>query len=1108
MKNRRFKRTGARAFSVFAVSCILALVGLVSCDIGNWDITQSAASRGNINALEEIDFISGYNHTTGEQGRTAFPLIFGTSSHNRGSAILGSGQRSMRFQNEVFQGQRSRMAEIPFELPAASPHRMNPDFPTDGLIPDYVPPGFIEIAATRSGQGGGKIAGSEDGIAFLFREVPLDRNFRMEADFLIISYGLVNAGAPHTPGSNGQEGFGIMVRDFVPQIAGTPGDGVIPGRPGGGAFVPGTTMESWEENHGWRFQSAAGRSFAGGSYAPHSPDGRYLLRGMVHEGAFFAGNEIPEAQGLDNRDRGSDPRNTSFHYFVGAAGFGADSNIMMAGGTKRGMRIKWRAGIERSPALETMGGGNPTSTGTQLSTRFRFDYQPRGLGDYSFFTEMVDGVEMATMAARPDFPRWGSTVRVMLERTNDGFRYRIENLDDRFDLHDLETGRLIARDQPKPMVTSEQPGMGIIPDRDILGMVNSTHFYVGLFASRDAVVWAHNIRYWEADRARTAPATPIRPTPFEPEFEVVSPPYYGGVNYLFVRANTAGSISVTQNGRRIPPGLITNEWIVETQNGAAIPLSLFTVPIFEPTEGDNIFSVTFYPGNIPRELEAQGFIHSSSTPIRTNFNMMRRTFHEGTGNIYVGPDGRRDGAGTRGSPLDLQTAINHVMPGQHIVMLNGRYVMDAVVTIPRFNDGRETLDDGRSGRKVLRAENVNRVWLDWDKNEAIGPEGTGIIGGEAFMLSGSWWHLDGFHIRGAPNRTKGIVVSGHNNLITRLMTYNNGDTGFQISGRSAEPVRFWPSGNVVKWTESFHNFDIAQTNADGFGAKLTVGERNRFYSSIAHHNNDDGWDLFSKRDTGAIGVVLVDYSIAYRQGNMLNNFQTAAGHNGFKMGGEGIGIFHEIRQSLAFANGNTTNRGWQITSNSNPNQIVRDSTTANHIGRSAGNIEVRGGGGGVATGNTHTSVATVSSRQGGTAAPFATTGAARPGINDKEFSWTAEQTDWEGIMETRSAGFWGYGDTGITHPTFHANGPNGTGDTSQIVNGVAIQKMPGCYSDWTQFRLFIPRDELFAYPLLGDLYRPPAGFGAHGLYDRCPAASRAFVLSVIPWAADDTNPAR
>jgi len=1096
---------------------VAVMVALVSCDIGNLSITQSDASRRNIDAFEEIDFLSGKVLTgpraggfvegrvegTGASQRTvgvgAYPLAFGTSTNNRASAILGGGQRSMRFQNEVFQLGASTIAErghVEIRTPANPPpgglmHSLPPGQP----LPETVPPGFIEIAATRSGQGGGKVTGSEDGITFLFREVPLDRNFIMEADLLVVSFGNLSTGwanLPHNPGSNGQEAFGLMVRDFVPQFYST---AELDNRTGMANFVLGTTMHGWELNHRHRFESSGGN----------------LLAGMTHDGTLHQPGQSDAAFGQANSGNHHD--NASFHYWVGAAGAGADSNMVMAGAVSRGMRTRWRWGITRSE-VEADVRGNPTANGVQNSGNFAFRTAPGVLGDYSLFTEEV-WVEEAvpgqaepnrelrtvpTMGARPDFPRWGSTVRVRLERTNDGFLYTITNLDDRFDNWDTDTGQVIGGDAGRNIL--KPPVTGFIPARDILGMVGRESFYVGIFASRDAIVWAHNIRYWEADSDRTAPAGHPRLRPHEPRAWIASPQYYGGTNYLYVKANTVGNISVTQGGRLIPSRLIVNEWIVETQNGAADPVSLFTIPIFEPTEGDNIFDIVFQPGTTPDVLFSRGYIHSSSASVRLGFNMVRRTLQGGQpgSHIYVAPlpgfgftvsgdpMGSPEGDGSRGSPLDLQTAINHVMPGQHIVMLNGRYVMDSKLVIPMFNDGTQ------ANRKVLRAYEVNRVWLDWDKNESLTDDRPGVpgIGGEAFLHWGSFWHFDGFHVRGAPDRLKGMVVSGSNNILTRLMFYNNGDTGLQISSSASLPVVFWPRNNLVQWVESFHNMDVAQTNADGVAAKLTSGRGNVFHSVIAHHNNDDGWDFFAKRDTGPIGVVVTRYSIAYRHGNMLNGFETIAGHSGFKMGGEGIPVFHELRHSLAFANGYTSGRGWSVTSNSNPALMVHNVTTARSSGGAtrAGNIEVRGGG--PAVGNIISSVAEVANR--GTGAQLT-----RPPGN-LEYLPDGINTDWRSFMVSRPAEFWGSG-----YALGLANGLLGTGQVGGGPGGHATAPMPACYSGWTKFEAFFARDEWFAYPLIGDLFQMPAGTtqGASGLHDRC--AVESGILALIPWAVRNPN---
>jgi hypothetical protein len=665
----------------------------------------------------------------------------------------------------------------------------------------------------------------------------------------------------------------------------------------------------------------------------------------------------------------------------------------------------------------------------------------------------------------------------------------------------------------KPIISSDR--WGIVRDWDILGHVNDTYYYVGFFAARDATVWVHNVSYREVDASQIAPAKPVFPTPLTPTIEVISPPYYTGINTIFLQSNTTGRISVIQDGVRIPDGFITNEWLDGRENGTAVPMSFFTVPIYEPKAGGSVFDLIFQPGRLPREHEERNFIHSSNNAIRMTFSISRRDFDSGESElsagggqasiIFVAPVnipgstsasgvwGSQSGNGTRSRPLDLQTAIDHVKPGQHIVMLDGRYVMNRMINIPMFNNGTQ------DKMKVLRAENVNRVWLDWDKREDLGPmHGDGTLGGEAFLLRGSFWHLDGFHVRGTPDKTKGIVIGGSNNLLTRIMTYNIGDTGMQMSLSDSHPVRFWPRDNRVMWSESFNNLDQAQTDADGFAAKLTVGERNVFYANIAHHNNDDGWDLFTKRETGPIGITLIEYSIAYRQGFMLNNHRTAGGGIGFKMGGEGIGIFHLIRESLSF--GNPT----QIGSNSNPNLLVRNATVADLVGKAAGIINITSPSG-PAVGNAFNSVAVVTRTEGG--APHAS--------NTTSFHDNAAM-NWEDFLIKRPAEFWGTGNSfGLATIVVNTR----KGDASLIdgqgnptsYNGQlplayrTIIEMPSNYSDWIKFERFLPRDGWFAYPLVEDgdalLYRPPnVNVGAHGIYERDPGDVAKEVKKLIPWA--------
>lgn len=94
---------------------------------------------------------------------------------------------------------------------------------------------------------------------------------------------------------------------------------------------------------------------------------------------------------------------------------------------------------------------------------------------------------------------------------------------------------------------------------------------------------------------------------------------------------------------------------------------------------------------------------------------------------------------------------------------------------------------------------------------------------------------------------------------------------------------------------SYLNADAGYEDADGFAAKLTVADGNVFDGCIAAYNADDGWDLFAKVETGAIGQVVIQNCVAFKNGYVLdeNGQEVDAGNgNGFKMGGSSISGHH------------------------------------------------------------------------------------------------------------------------------------------------------------------------------------------------------------------------
>ena len=87
---------------------------------------------------------------------------------------------------------------------------------------------------------------------------------------------------------------------------------------------------------------------------------------------------------------------------------------------------------------------------------------------------------------------------------------------------------------------------------------------------------------------------------------------------------------------------------------------------------------------------------------------------------------------------------------------------------------------------------------------------------------------------------------------------------------------------------------------------------------MAHNNIDDGWDLYTKTDTGPIGPVTIEDSLAYDNGTLSNGGQAGNGdRNGYKLGGEDIAVNHIVRRSIAFDNGKHG-----FTYNSNPGTMT------------------------------------------------------------------------------------------------------------------------------------------------------------------------------------------
>ncbi len=304
----------------------------------------------------------------------------------------------------------------------------------------------------------------------------------------------------------------------------------------------------------------------------------------------------------------------------------------------------------------------------------------------------------------------------------------------------------------------------------------------------------------------------------------------------------------------------------------------------------------------------------------------------GGGIIYVSPAGTDSNPGTLASPTTLTMAIAEAQPGDTIFLRGGTYAYSATITIATGNNGTAT------ATKKIFAYNAEVPVLNWSA-QATADANRGL------QLFGNFWHLKGLTIEHAGDN--GLFIGGNNNTVELCLTQFNRDSGLQISRSSSSLTNIsqWPSNNLILNCTSHDNADATAENADGFACKLTSGPGNVFRGCISHHNSDDGWDLFTKTDTGAIGSVLIENCIAYNNGTLSDGTTSSNGDkNGFKLGGSGVAVQHTIRRSLAFNNGHHG-----FTDNNNPGPITVTNNTSFNNTNSGFNF--RSGGNSVFTNN-------------------------------------------------------------------------------------------------------------------------------------------------------------
>lgn len=431
---------------------------------------------------------------------------------------------------------------------------------------------------------------------------------------------------------------------------------------------------------------------------------------------------------------------------------------------------------------------------------------------------------------------------------------------------------------------------------ETLNVLDDEYVYVGMFAARGVDITYSDINLTLIDPADDAPAEEREMTLVTPAYNIISAAVSNSAAYdLIYSGNADGKLSVTA----ADGSAVVSDRAVTAGTKVTMPVSL--------TEGSNKFRISFTPNSDYRPNEYSKL--SSYETVTYEFTVTYKSVRRDQKTIYVAPEGSAGAAGSKENPVDIYTAVKYAKAGQMIVLKGGVYNLTSTIKVERGIDGTKE----------------QMIYLIADPSDSQRPVFDFNRACAGMIFAGDYWYCQGFDVTNTQDTQKGIQISGSNCVFDNIQAYHNGNTGIQVSRYLTTDEREdWPSNDLILNCTSYGNADIGYEDADGFAAKLTVGDGIVFDGCISYNNADDGWDLFAKVETGSIGSVTIKNCVAYGNG-YLEDGTDAGNGNGFKMGGSSITGYHTLINSVAFGN-----KAKGIDSNSCPDIQVKQSTSFNN----------------------------------------------------------------------------------------------------------------------------------------------------------------------------------
>ena len=296
--------------------------------------------------------------------------------------------------------------------------------------------------------------------------------------------------------------------------------------------------------------------------------------------------------------------------------------------------------------------------------------------------------------------------------------------------------------------------------------------------------------------------------------------------------------------------------------------------------------------------------------------------------LYASSTGNREGDGSKENPYDFITGVKNLTYGSTLYLLGGTYAFNSSQTITSLITATDITDphpaNSEEQRRVItpaiRDGKQEKVIFDFS-SMSYSSSNRGI------SLNSDYWTVQDFEVKGAGDN--GIYIGGNHNIVKHMDVHDCSDTGIQLGRRQSKDttIESWPSYNSIINCTSHDNHDPSGEDSDGFACKLTTGVGNLLDGCIAYNNVDDGWDLYTKGDSGPIGPVTLKNCIAFNNGITSYGVGTAnSDGNGFKLGGESIAVPHVVDNCIAF-----NNLATGFTDNSNPGTIrVTNCTSYNN----------------------------------------------------------------------------------------------------------------------------------------------------------------------------------